>query len=202
MERQITAGPAADFAGFLRAFDRLDHSAEFVRRHEYVVGHHSVLLAGGNNTHTCHHRQLVPKEATTGDLLKLRDTGLKLSLDYYTQLLRQHTTVPNAVLWSGEGMDASSTDGVELMRPNVCKRLKRLTDLLLRHKIDKACTVYVEARRGVLQRLMPNLAIEQLKDPAVTLETLQDKIASYVCRGGVDMGLQHVMLKECCCCTV
>lgn len=38
VERQILAGPAADFAAFLRAFERLDHSVEFVQRHAYVAG--------------------------------------------------------------------------------------------------------------------------------------------------------------------
>lgn len=36
VERQILAGPAADFAAFLRAFERLDHSVEFVQRHACV----------------------------------------------------------------------------------------------------------------------------------------------------------------------
>lgn len=66
------------------------------------------------------------------------------------------------------------------MHPNVCRRLKRLTDLLLRHRIQKACTVFVDARRGVLERLVPNMGVEVLKDPSLPLDTLQDKIASCV----------------------
>lgn len=49
VERQISAGPAADFAGFLRAFERLDHSVEFVRRHGYAhTSHHG----GGTHVYT------------------------------------------------------------------------------------------------------------------------------------------------------
>lgn len=107
VERQILAGPAADFAAFLRVFERLDHSIEFVQRHAYVPA-----LAGGTQLHPLHlYRHLVSKETSTADLLKLRDAGLKLALEYYTQLLRQHTSVPNSVLWS-EGFDTTITDGV------------------------------------------------------------------------------------------
>lgn len=79
---------------------------EFVQRHAYVDTLH------GRTPHAPP-RHLVSKETSTADLLKLRDAGLKLALDYYTQLLRQHTTVPNAVLWS-EGFDSTTTDGAAL----------------------------------------------------------------------------------------
>ena len=76
------------------------------------------------------------------------------------------------------------------MHPNVCRRLKRLTDLLLRHRVEKACAVFVDARRGVLERLVPNTGVEALKDPSLPLDTLQDKIASYV--GGMAHIIMHL----------
>lgn len=162
VEAAIVTGPSKDFSGFLRAFERLEASINFLQGHEDVVA----------------------REVTLKDSLRLREMGVRMALDNFAELLRTHTTVPApALLWEQGAAIASGNPGhaLELMPVPVCRRLRRLSELLLRNGETRCLTVYSDARGGVLRQAVSGLGDEGLvKDPNVTWEVLQDKIDCWI----------------------